>query len=68
MSRFTIEFNEEADKGLEHIQHYLGATSKADVIRKAVNLLNYVVTEREGGGKLVIEHPDKQLRKEVVTI
>jgi hypothetical protein len=68
MSRFTIEFNDEADAGLENIRKQLGVTTKADVIRKAVNLLNYVVEERKDGGKLVIENEAKKVRKEIVTI
>ena len=68
MSRFTIEFTEEADRGLEQVQKLLHATTKADVIRKAVNLLNFVVQEQEKGGKLIIENPRENLRKEIVTI
>jgi hypothetical protein len=68
MSRFTIEFTEEADKGLEQVQKLLHAKTKADVIRKAVNLLNFVVQERENGGKLIVENPRENVRKEIVTI
>jgi hypothetical protein len=68
MSRFTIEFTEEADKGLEEVQRKLHATTKADVIRKAVNLLNFVVQEQEKGGKLIVENPKENLRKEIVTL
>lgn len=68
MSRFTIEFTEDADKGLEEVQKSLHATTKADVIRKAMNLLNFVVQERENGGKLIIENTRENIRKEIVTI
>lgn len=68
MSRFTIEFTEEADRGLEQVQKMLHATTKADVIRKAVNLLNFVAQEQEKGGKLIIENPKENIRKEIVTI
>jgi hypothetical protein len=68
MSRFTIEFSEDADRSLDEAQKALGAKTKADVIRKAVNLLNYVIGERGKGGRLIIENRDENLRKEVVTI
>lgn len=68
MSRFTIEFSEDADRGLEQARRLLGATTKADVLRKAVNLLNFVVQEQEKGGKIIIENASENLRKEVVTI
>jgi len=68
MSRFTIEFSADADKSLDEAQKALGAKTKADVIRKAVNLLNYVVSEKGKGGVLIIENRDENIRKEVVTI
>ncbi len=68
MSRFTIEFSEDADRSLDEAQKALGAKTKADVIRKAVNLLNYVIGERGKGGRLIIENRDENIRKEVVTI
>ena len=67
MSRFTIELTPEADKGLEEVRQRLGATTKADVIRKAISLLNFVVQERQEGGRLIIENSKKDVRKEVVT-
>ena len=68
MPRYTVEFSEQADKGLEQVQKTLGATSKADVIRKALNLLNYVVQEKERGGTLYIENKKENVKKEIVTI
>jgi hypothetical protein len=68
MSRFTIEFTEEADRGLDQVQKILGGKTKADVIRKAINLLNFVVQEQQKGGKLFIENEKENVRKEIVTI
>ena len=42
--------------------------SKADVLRKALNLLNYVVRAQEEGGKLVVENKKDKSRKEVITL
>ena len=47
MSRFTIDFSDEAERDLQGLIKALGVKSKADVLRKALNLLNYVV--RAGG-------------------
>lgn len=68
MSRFTIHFSDDADRSLETAQKSLNVTSKADVIRKALNLLNYVVQERSKGGKLYVENEREKVRKEIVTI
>lgn len=66
--RFTIEFSDEAAKGLERVQKRLGGKTNAEVIRKALNLLNFVLQEQEKGGRLIIENPKENIRKEVVTI
>ncbi|MGO9056382.1 MAG: hypothetical protein ACLQU2_03230 [Candidatus Binataceae bacterium] len=68
MSRFTIEFTDEADRGLDQVQKILGGKTKADVIRKAINLLNFVVQERAKGGRLFIENEKENVRKEVITL
>ena len=46
----------------------LGAKTKADVVRKALNLLQYVLEEQKGGGKLMVENKRENSRKEVITI
>ena len=68
MSRFTIDFSEEAERDLRGLIKALGVKSKADVLRKALNLLNYVVRAQEEGGKLVVENKKDKSRKEVVTL
>ncbi len=68
MSRFTIDFSEEAEKDLQGLTKALGVKSKADVLRKALNLLNYVVRAQEEGGKLVVENKKDKSRKEVITL
>ncbi len=68
MSRFTIDFSEEAERDLQGLIKALGVKSKADVLRKALNLLNYVVRAQEEGGKLVVENKKDKSRKEVITL
>jgi Arc/MetJ-type ribon-helix-helix transcriptional regulator len=68
MSRFTVEFSDDVDADVETLIKSLGVKTKADVIRKALNLLNYVVQEQQAGGKLVVENERQNVKKEVVTL
>ena len=68
MSRFTIDFSDEAERDLQGLIKALGVKSKADVLRKALNLLNYVVRAQEDGGKLLVENKKDKSRKEVITL
>ncbi len=68
MSRFTIDFSDDAERDLQSLTKALGVKSKADVLRKALNLLNYVVRAQEEGGKLVVENKKDQSRKELITL
>ena len=68
MSRFTIEFTNDVDKEIEALAATLRVKTKADVVRKALNLLNYVVREQADGSKLVLENREQNVRKEVVTL
>ena len=68
MSRFTIDFSDEAERDLQGLIKALGVKSKADVLRKALNLLRYVVRAQEEGGKLMVENKKDKSRKEVITL
>ena len=68
MSRFTIDFSDDAERDLQGLIKSLGVKSKADVLRKALNLLNYVVRAQKEGGKLVVENVKDKSRKEVITL
>lgn len=68
MSRFTIEFSEDVDQQIDLIARALNAPTKADVIRKALGLLSYVVKERDEGSTLVLENKKANVRKEIVTL
>jgi hypothetical protein len=68
MARFTIDFSPEAERELRDIQKALDVGTKADVIRKALSLVKYIVEERQNGGKLFIENEKEKVRKEVVTL
>ncbi len=68
MPKYTIQFSKRTDRDLERLAKALGVSSKADVIRKAVNLLRYVLEEQKAGGKLVMENSRDKTKKELVPI
>lgn len=68
MSRFTIEFSKDLDQQIDQIARALDAPTKADVVRKALGLLSYVVKERDTGSTLILENKTTNVRKEIVTL
>jgi hypothetical protein len=68
MARFTIDFSPQAERELRDIQKALDAGTKADVIRKALSLVKYVVEERQHGGRIFVENEKEKVRKEIVTL
>ncbi len=68
MARFTIDFSPNAESELRDIQKALDVGSKAEVIRKALSLVKYVVEERQRGGRLYVENEKDKVRKEIVTL
>ena len=68
MTKYTIHFSNKADEDLVRLTKDLGANSKADVLRKALNLLCYLLDEQKVGGRLVVENDRDNTKKEVITI
>lgn len=67
MPRVTVDFSEDAYKAVEEIAIEL-ATTKSQALRKALGLLHFVLEEKKKGGKLFIEIPKENIRKEVVQL
>jgi len=65
VTRVTADFSPEAYETLSSVSNQLDA-SKAEVLRKALGLLNFVVKHRAQGWRLVLEKDDA--RKEIVTL
>jgi hypothetical protein len=67
MPRYTIDFDKEFDKTLSDLIETTDATTKADVIRRAVASYSYLKKQQKANkdAKIVITDDDK-LRKEVV--
>ena len=68
MSRFSIDFSEESDRDLDALTKALGVKSKAEVVRKALSLLRFIVQAQSEGGRLIIENRDENSQREVITL
>lgn len=65
LTRITADFTPEAYETLSTVSESL-QTTKAEALRKALGLLNFVIKHRNQGWKLVLEKDDD--RKEIVTL
>jgi hypothetical protein len=67
MPRYTIDFDKEFDKTLSDLLDNTDATTKADVIRRAVASYSYLKKQQRANkdAKIVITD-DAKLKKEVV--
>lgn len=67
MPRYTIDFDKEFDKTLTELVESTDATTKADVIRRAVASYSYLKKQQRANkdAKIVITDDDK-LKKEIV--
>lgn len=67
MPRYTIDFDKEFDKTLSELIETTDATTKADVIRRAVASYSYLKKQQRANkdAKIVITDDDK-LKKEIV--
>jgi len=67
MPRITVDFSDDAFEAVEDIAKEL-STTKAEALRKSIALMRYVAKERKKGGKLVIEDPKENTKKEIVQL
>ncbi len=67
MPRYTIDFDKEFDKTLSDLVEMTDATTKADVIRRAVASYSYLKKQQRAhkDAKIVITEDDK-VKKEIV--
>ena len=68
MARFTMDFSDVAAEEIEQLAQELQLRTKADVLRKALGVLKYIVEEKRQGGRLFIENRQEGERKEIVAI
>jgi len=67
MPRYTIDFDDDFDKTLSELVSHTDATTKADVIRRAVASYSYLKNEQRTNknAKIVVTDDDK-VKKEIV--
>ncbi len=59
--RLQFDFSPEAAKDLEKLKNDMGLTSRVNVVKQALGLLQWIVEKRKGGAVLLIEEKGKQL-------
>ena len=52
--KFNVEFSQEAINILDKLKNKLGKSSRADVLRLSVLLLNFVVEQRDKGYEVAV--------------
>lgn len=67
MPRMTVDLSDDAFEAVEEIAGEL-STTKSEALRKALALMRFAVQERKKGGKLVIEDPKENVKKEIVQL
>lgn len=60
MSNLTLNLDERATKSLEDLRTHYGATSKAEIIRKALALLQIAARVEDEKGQLIARKADKE--------
>jgi len=67
MPRYTIDFDDNFDKTLSELVESTDATTKADVIRRAVASYSYLKkAQQENKNAKVVVTDDNKLKKEIV--
>lgn len=66
MPRYTIDFDDNFDKTLNDLTKSTDATTKADVIRRAVASYKYLKTNASGDNKVSITTKDGKVLKDIV--
>lgn len=55
----TFRFDEQLTKTIDQLKTASSASSKAEVVRRAITLLKVVQEAAENGEKIVLQHKDK---------
>ncbi len=68
MARFSINFCNDSDRDLDGLTKAPGVKSKAEVVRKALSRLRYVVQVLPEADRLIIENAEQESRRELLTL
>ena len=58
----TINFDARTDQTIEELKAHFGASSKAEVVRKAIAFLNVVKDAEESDGSVIIKKQGSEVR------
>ena len=62
MSNLTLNLDEQAEDSINKLRKHYGASSKAEVIRKAIALLQIAAKVESTHGELIAKKGDKETR------
>jgi hypothetical protein len=65
-ARITIRLTSQARTAVDRIAALLGGVSAADAIRRAIGTELYLLEEQERGARILIEHRDTEITRELV--
>ncbi len=66
MSVSTFKFDSKTNQALEHLREHYGAASKAEVLRKAIAVLDIVAAAEEQDQFVVIESKDGKSKRQIL--
>ncbi|HAC32967.1 MAG TPA: hypothetical protein DCF45_00455 [Gammaproteobacteria bacterium] len=66
MATTSFKFDQKTSKVLENLRDHYGAASKAEILRKAIALLDIAAEADDKKQKLVIESEDGSTKREIV--
>jgi hypothetical protein len=61
--RITIDVEQDFNSRLEKLLDIIEADSKADLIRQALRVYEYIATKTEAGASFKLVHPDGEVEK-----
>ncbi|HEX9660977.1 MAG TPA: hypothetical protein VGB27_01720 [Candidatus Binatia bacterium] len=66
MAMTTFNVDERMEQSLEELKKHFGASSKAEVIRKAIALLKVVTDSEDADGSITIQKKDGKEQKLII--
>lgn len=67
MPRLTLDVHDETDELVIRLKRIFKVSSKADVFRKALALLELAVEAREKGGHIAVVDKDERVQKVLIS-
>jgi|HubBroStandDraft_6_1064221.scaffolds.fasta_scaffold1398280_2 hypothetical protein len=65
-ARITIRLTSQARIALDRIAHLLGEVTMAEAIRRTIGTMIYLLDEQQRGARILIEHRDTNVTRELI--